>query len=72
MRGAATRRTPSRTSSVRTGATATARKGPDPVTITGPVVELVLFLFGRDQVRDLSFEGPPDAVARVREADLGV
>lgn len=55
-----------------TGATATARKGPDPVTITGPVVELVLFLFGRDQVRDLTFEGPPDAVARVREADLGV
>jgi len=55
-----------------TGATATARKGPDPVTITGPVVELVLFLFGRDQTRGLSFEGPPAAVERVRSADLGV
>ncbi len=57
---------------VDTGATATVRKGADPVTITGPVVELILFLFGRDQVRDLSFEDPPDAVTRVRAADLGV
>jgi uncharacterized protein (TIGR03085 family) len=55
-----------------TGATATARKGPDPVTITAPVVELALFLFGRDAVRDLAFEGPPAAVERVRNADLGV
>ena len=54
-----------------TGATAVARKGPDPVTISGPVVELVLFLFGRDQTRDLAFEGLPEAVARVRSADLG-
>ena len=42
------------------------------MTITGPVVELVLFLFGRDQTRGLSFEGPPAAVERVRSADLGV
>lgn len=55
-----------------TGATATARKGPDPVVVTGPVVELVLFLFGRDQTRGLTFEGPPAAVERVRNADLGV
>ncbi|CAI9419840.1 TIGR03085 family metal-binding protein [Nocardioides sp. T2.26MG-1] len=57
---------------VDTGATATARKGPDPVTISGPVVELALFLFGRDQTRGLGFEGPPEAVERVREADLGI
>lgn len=55
-----------------TGATAVARKGPDPVTISGPVVELVLFLFGRDQTHDLDFDGAPAAVARVRSADLGV
>lgn len=55
-----------------TGATATARKGPEPVVVTGPVVELVLFLFGRDQTRGLTFEGPPAAVERVRNADLGV
>lgn len=55
-----------------TGATATARKGDGPVTITGPVVELVLFLFGRTQTRDLAFEGDPRAVGRVRSADLGV
>lgn len=55
-----------------TGATATARKGPEPVVVTGPVVELVLFLFGRDQTRGLTFEGLPAAVERVRNADLGV
>ncbi|HYF72734.1 MAG TPA: TIGR03085 family metal-binding protein [Nocardioides sp.] len=55
-----------------TGATVTARTGPDPVTVSGPVVELVLFLFGRDQTQDLAFDGPPDAVERVRGADLGV
>lgn len=55
-----------------TGETATARKGPNPVTITGPVVELVLFLFGREQTRGLDFQGDPGAVERVRSADLGV
>lgn len=55
-----------------TGAEAVMRKGPDPVVVSGPVVELVLFLFGRDQTRDLAFEGPPTAVERLRSADLGV
>lgn len=55
-----------------TGAETTARKGPDPVTVSGPVVELVLFLFGRSATRGLSFDGPPEAVAAVRSADLGV
>jgi len=41
------------------------------VVVTGPPGEIVLFLFGRDRVRDLTFEGPPDAVAEVRGADLG-
>ena len=55
-----------------TGATAVAKKGPDPVTVTGPVVELVLFLFGRTAVRDLTYDGPEDKVATLRSADLGI
>ena len=55
-----------------TGATAVAKKGPDPVTVTGPVVELVLFLFGRTAVRDLAYEGPQEQVAALRSADLGI
>jgi uncharacterized protein (TIGR03085 family) len=54
-----------------TGETAVARKGPDPVTITGDVVELILFLFGRDSTSGLVFEGPDEAVAAIRSADLG-
>lgn len=53
------------------GATVVARKGAAPVTITGDVVELVLFLFGRAETRGLEFEGPDAAVAAVRSADLG-
>jgi len=51
--------------------TATLRRGSDPVTVTGAPSELVLFFFGRGQVRDLTFEGPPGAVSRLHEADLG-
>ncbi|HWM74544.1 MAG TPA: TIGR03085 family metal-binding protein [Nocardioides sp.] len=54
-----------------TGAEATLSSGDDPVVVSGPPGEVVLFLFGRDQVRDLDFEGPPEGVARVRDADLG-
>lgn len=54
-----------------TGATATLLRGEDPVVISGLPSELALFLYGRDQVRDLGFDGPPDAVTRVRDADLG-
>lgn len=55
-----------------TGATTTLRGGDSPVTLTGPVVDVVLFLFGRTEVRDLTFEGPDDAVARLHGADLGM
>ena len=54
------------------GEEATMRKGADPVTVTGPVVELVLFLFGREAVLGLDLTGPDDAVEAVRTADLGV
>jgi uncharacterized protein (TIGR03085 family) len=55
-----------------TGATAVVRKGADPVTITGDVVELILFLFGRSATNGLEFDGADSAVAAVRAADLGV
>lgn len=54
-----------------TGATATLRRGDDPVTVSGPVAELAMFLFGRSQVRDVALDGPPERVARLRGADLG-
>jgi uncharacterized protein (TIGR03085 family) len=56
----------------RTAEKATLRRGDDPVTVSGPPSELVLFFFGRAQVRDLTFEGPPEAVSRLHEADLGL
>ncbi|WP_395694638.1 TIGR03085 family metal-binding protein [Nocardioides sp.] len=55
-----------------TGETATMRKGVDPVTVTGDVVELVLFLFGRSATSGLAFEGPEERVAELQAADLGV
>jgi len=54
-----------------TGVTAVGKKGADPVTVTGDVVELILFLFGRSAARGLDFDGPDEAVAALREADLG-
>ncbi len=58
-----------------TGATAVGKKGAkdrqSPVTVTGDVVELILFLFGRSATRGLEFDGPDEAVAALREADLG-
>jgi uncharacterized protein (TIGR03085 family) len=54
------------------GAEATMRNGADPVTVTGPVVDLVLFVFGRKVLVELDLTGPDDAVEAVRRADLGV
>ena len=51
---------------------ATLRGGEPSVVVSGPVLELVLFLFGRDQWRDLVFEGRDELVAKVRGADLGM
>lgn len=52
--------------------TATLRRGPEPVTVSGPVGELALFLFGRDQLGALSFDGPASSVTRLRGASLGI
>ena len=55
-----------------TGGTSVLSRGDDPVVVTGLPSEIVLLLFGRDQVRDLDLDGPPDRVARLRKADLGI
>lgn len=55
-----------------TGAEATLRRGDSPVVVSGPPGEVVLFLFGRDYATDLTFDGPPEAVAAVRAAELGL
>lgn len=55
-----------------TGASQTVRPGSDPVEVAGPVSEVVLYLFGRDQVRGLSVDGPPQRVASLRTSERGV
>ncbi|MFN8195021.1 MAG: TIGR03085 family metal-binding protein [Nocardioidaceae bacterium] len=53
------------------GATAVLKAGEEPVTLTGDVVELTMFLYGRAQHRDVDLAGPQDAVTRLRHANLG-
>lgn len=56
-----------------TGATATVRRGSDPVVLTGLPSELALHLFGRRaHARGVAVDGPDDRVALLRAADLGV
>lgn len=50
----------------------TLRRGADPVVVSGPVSEVVLFLFGRAAVEGVVLEGRPDRVERLRSARLGV
>jgi uncharacterized protein (TIGR03085 family) len=51
---------------------ATLRGGHDPVVLRGAPSEIALVLQGRARVADLTYDGPPDAVERLRGADLGV
>jgi uncharacterized protein (TIGR03085 family) len=55
----------------RPGQEATVRKGPDPVVVTGRPSELVLFFFGRSELHEVGFDGPPEVITRLREADRG-
>jgi len=55
-----------------TGAARTLRAGEDPVVVTGPVVELVLLLSGRDAVRGVELTGPDEAVAAFEGATRGM
>jgi uncharacterized protein (TIGR03085 family) len=56
----------------RPGTSAAFKRGPDPVVVTGPVGELTLWAYGRTAVQDVTFDGPPDAVARLHGSDRRV
>ncbi|MDH2416665.1 TIGR03085 family metal-binding protein [Nocardioides sp. CER19] len=48
------------------------RRGDDPVVVSGPVPEVLLFLAGRSSVAEVSFDGPAEGVARVRGTALPI
>jgi uncharacterized protein (TIGR03085 family) len=48
------------------------RSGDPAVTIVGPATEVLLFLYGRKGAARLDFEGPPEAVARLRDTDFTI
>jgi hypothetical protein len=50
---------------------ATLLPGRSPVELSGPVSEVVMYLHGRDEVRDIAFAGPDQKVAKVRRSSLG-
>ena len=52
-----------------TGEERTLSGGGEPVVVAGPVVEVVLALFGRGEVRDVEVTGPAAAVAAWHDAD---
>ena len=54
-----------------TDETSTLMPGREPVELRGPVTELVMYLHGRDEVRELRFDGPEEKVAKIRRAGLG-
>ncbi len=51
---------------------ATLRGGDDPVVLRGAPSAIALVLQGRARVADLTYDGPAEAVAQLRGADLGV
>ncbi|KUH38921.1 MULTISPECIES: TIGR03085 family metal-binding protein [Streptomyces] len=54
------------------GQTAVARRGTPVVTVTGEPSELLMFLYGRQEVARVELDGDKEAVARVAEARLGI
>ncbi|HJQ47548.1 MAG TPA: TIGR03085 family metal-binding protein [Amycolatopsis sp.] len=50
------------------GRGAQVKSGPDPVTVVGHPLELLLFVFGRDAVH-LTFDGDPAAISSLRSAN---
>ncbi|MEV6441063.1 TIGR03085 family metal-binding protein [Amycolatopsis sp. NPDC051716] len=55
----------------RDGREAAVKTGPDPVTVVGDPVDLLLFVFGRDAV-NLDFEGDAAAVTKLQAANRGL
>jgi uncharacterized protein (TIGR03085 family) len=49
-----------------------AKKGDPSVTVSGPVSEIVLFLYGRQAHANVELSGPDDLVTAVRNASFGV
>jgi uncharacterized protein (TIGR03085 family) len=45
-------------------------RGADPVVVSGPVSEIVMFLSGRTALQGLSYDGPPTHVEQVKLASL--
>jgi uncharacterized protein (TIGR03085 family) len=56
----------------RPGTSAAFKRGPDPVVVTGPVGDLVLWAFGRSALQDVTLAGPDAAVAQLHGADRRV
>ncbi|WP_267241268.1 TIGR03085 family metal-binding protein [Streptomyces sp. PR69] len=54
------------------GQTAVAHRGTPVVTVTGEPGELIMFMYGRQDVARVDLEGDKEAIARVREAKLGL
>ncbi|MFF6997063.1 TIGR03085 family metal-binding protein [Streptomyces sp. NPDC008313] len=55
------------------GRTVVARKGTPVVTVTGEPSELLLFVYGRQDVADVALDGDKDAIARLHETkQLGI
>jgi uncharacterized protein (TIGR03085 family) len=51
---------------------ATLLSGDDPVVVRGRPSEIALALHGRQRVAEVTYDGPPETVARLRDAHLGV
>ena len=47
------------------------RKGEPIVTISGPIGDLLLYVYGRKDVAQVELGGPADAVQLVRDASFG-
>ena len=47
-------------------------KGPPVVTISGPIGECVLYVYGRKDAARVTLDGPDDAVAAVAAAPFGI
>lgn len=55
-----------------TGQTVRARRGRTTVRITGQPGELLLFLFGRQAVAEVEFDGPTTAIQVLKTARIGL
>ena len=52
--------------------TIVAHAGEPMVTVSGPIGELVLFVYGRQDYARVELDGPDDAVAELRAAEFGI